>query len=311
MENLFQTETNVELRDELMRIQDCLRLHSPCGAGVRKRLTAGTVFERGQQDPAEFLLYILKHSKTACLFKTTLTILKTYATGKEETEIRASEPQFIESLYQLSLMHTQGRVLSLNTIFPRLECEDVPDNEYGLKSLKTLTEYNSGELLIFAGMRPGNGGTIDYGVRDASTRAFTMELESRSQEGEGGDADVHTMQLCSVVCWRGGMAGFRSFGHYVAYAYDDTRRAWMFYDDAHGQIQELPCTESPETWPPVKRYVYFPDGRVGDHVAGCTIQCDDVPQHKVDHGNDVISHWRPSTFGTMFVYRPIRRTKKC
>jgi hypothetical protein len=312
-EDLVQMEwSNMALSQELSRVQDRLRLHLPCGSEVRKRLTAGSVFEKGQQDPAEFLLYILKHCKLTSLFTTTMHTVKTYASGKTETERRA-EPQFIESLYQLSRCMPRGQVLNLSTVFPRVDCENsLPENEYGLQSLKTLVEFKVGELLIFAGRLPGQG-LVDYGVRDASTRAFTIQVEGAASTEEEGAKEsseaavknpVHTMQLCSVICWRGATIGFRSFGHYVAYMYNDATRAWMFYDDAHGQMQELPCTESPETWPPVQRYVYFPDGRVGDHATGCLVDTDSKAHH-AEFGQDVISHWRPSTFGTMFVYRRI------
>lgn len=304
-EDLFQMEwSNKDMSNELSRVQDRLRLQLPCGLGVRKCLTSGSIFEHGQQDPAEFLLYILKHCKICSLFTTRMTTTKTYASGKIEIEIR-SEPQFIESLYQLSLLTQRGQVLNLTSVFPRLDCDNaLPENEYGLKSLQTLLEFKVGELLIFAGRRPGNGGLVNYGVRDASTRAFTIQVEGAADTSDA--KQVHTMQLCSVICWRGAAIGFKSFGHYVAYMYNDATRTWMFYDDAHGQMQELPCTESPETWPPVKRFVYFQDGHVGDHFTGCMVDgVTDSKAHHAEFGQDVISHWRPSSFGTMFVYRRV------
>ena len=303
-EDLLQMEwSNTNMCKELSRVQDRLRLQLPCGSSVRKRLTSGSIFEQGQQDPAEFLLYLLKHCKICSLFTTRMTTTKTYASGKIELEIR-SEPQFIESLYQLSLLTQRGQVLNLGAVLPRLDRDNaLPENEYGLKTLETLVEFKVGELLIFAGRRPGQGGLVNYGVRDASTRAFTIQVEG-TDTGAEAKKPVHTMQLCSVICWRGAMIGFKSCGHYVTYMYNDATKAWMFYDDAHGAMQELPCTESPETWPPVKRFVYFEDGRVGDHFTGCLVDgVTDNKAHHAEFGQDVISHWRPSTFGTMFVYR--------
>lgn len=256
----------------------------------------GGKFCMGQQDPAEFFQYLLGG---ASLFHTKVVDTKSYS-DRTEVETR-NEPQSFESL-------SHGAVSDLSAVFPVVEADDVPANEYGLLSKSVRTEFMHGDTLVFTREKvPGSAAPLCYGELDPATRAYVITVKS------GSGADVR-MRLCSIIVWKGVaiLGGAETCGHYAAYVYMSDQRQWLFFDDAHpsGRAQLVPALDTPETWPHTQRYVYgklSTTGKCAVHDKSTrTMMVFETEEaqaaHRAKFSRDMSSVWCPSTHGVLFIY---------
>lgn len=254
------------LRAELKRIQRCLREEEFCGEDCRATLTAGTDFESGQHDPAEWLMHLLEQSQLPGLFKTQLSEVKVYENLPKETT-RSFQYQYI--LSKDSGFDTHDRN---SPKFPLLYRDVSSPNEYFLKEKLRVTDYVSGHMVVFTPNKLSRA-AVKYFDAVRANGMVTLQIRDYKKR-------VVTLQLVSIVCWRGMIRGARSGGHYTCFVYPPSGK-WHFFDDLGGGFKMLGA-------PPPMLFDSRGVSASTGHTASSTLRN--------------IAGWDPSKTGSMFFY---------
>jgi hypothetical protein len=259
----WPTRRDQLLRQELRRIQQCLRSERFCGDRCRATLTAGTMFARGQQDPSEWLMHLLQRSGVPSLFKTRDSEIKTYESAPPEASITFHD-RYVQPIWPEGSECGEGSGVC-RAVFPVMYRDTPSPNLGGLKEKVKVTDYVKGNLVIFTSDKLRMQ-SVDYYDRVYDDGSVTLDIQDYKKRPV-------TLQLVAVVCWTGGVAAnaSHSFGHYTCFVLPPSGE-WHFFDDLGGGFKLLGAP------PPL---LFSPEGSRTPHPA---------------------SGWDPATTGTMFFY---------